>query len=709
MRTPPESSRELTIEDVVRYPRPGMTAPSRFAFSPDNRLLTFLASDRGDMVLDLYALDLGSGERRVLARHPGLASEGNLTPEEVLRRERQRVRETGITRYSWAPNADQVLIPVEGKLYVTSSQGGPLREIAAGGPPIADAALTPAGERVVFVRGGELWVADVAGGEPRQLTFDAAEAVTNGLAEYIAQEEMGRASGFWIAPDGTSVAYTQVDERDVPPFPIVHLGEESWEVEEHRYHFAGGPNARVRLGVVPLAGGTTDWLDLGHDEYLARVAWYPSGDLYVQTETRDQQRLTLRRYIGGKGAAETVLVEAGEPWINLHDDLTFVGEGGGFVWSSERTGFRHLYLYDRSGTLIRPLTTGDWAVDRVVGFDEGRQEVVFLAGRESPLERHAYVISLSGDEPRRLSDGAGLHNVIPAKNLDHWVEAWENRATAPTVRVRHGRDGSTPLHEPRIDHEAITSPPPEIVHFAARDGTTLYGAIYRPRGVAGPAPTIVSVYGGPHVQQVADSWGLTVDLRAQYLAQHGFLVFKLDNRGSARRGLAFEAALHRAMGTVEVDDQVDGVRWLVEQGLTDPARVGITGWSYGGYMTLMCMLRAPDVFRVGVAGAPVVDWDGYDTHYTERYMGTPADNPTGYREGSVLTHAENLRGRLLLVHGMIDENVHFRHSARLLAALQEQGRTVDLLILPSARHMPRGTAALKLLEQTLADYFSAHL
>ncbi len=687
-----------------------MNAPSRFAFSPDSRLLTFLASERDDLVLDLYALDLASGERRILARHPGLGSEADLTPDEILRRERQRVRETGITCYSWAGNADRILIPLEGRLYVTSGQGEPLREVAAGGPPIADAALTPDGERVVFVRDRELWVADVSGGEARRLTFDANENVTNGLAEYIAQEEMGRSAGFWIARDGSSVAYEQYDESAIPRFPIVHQGGEHWSVEEHRYPFAGEVNARVRLGVVPLAGGETRWLDLGDAEYLARVNWHPNGDLYVQVESRDQRRLTLLRFVGGAGAPEVVLVEEMEPWVNLHDDLHFVGDDGEFVWSSERTGFRHLYLCDRGGNPIRALTSGNWPIDRIVAVDEKRRQVAFLAGRDSPLERHVYTVSLDGGEPRRLTEGRGMHVAQFAETGDCWVATGESRNQPPTVRV-HRVDSPTVmvLHEPRLDAEAIDLAPPELVTLQARDGTTLYGALYRPLGVVGPAPTIVFVYGGPHVQQVVDSWGQTVDLRAQYLAQRGFLVFKLDNRGSARRGLAFEGAINRRMGTTEVDDQVDGVRWLVEQGLADPARVGITGWSYGGYMTLMCMLRAPDVFRVGVAGAPVTDWDGYDTHYTERYMGTPAENPDGYRHGSALTHAGELRGKLLLIHGMVDENVHFRHSARLLTALQNIGRSTDLLILPSERHMPRGEAARQLLEQSLVDYFQAHL
>jgi dipeptidyl-peptidase 4 len=710
VRTPRESGRQLTIQEVVRFPRPGTNVPSRFAFSPDSRLLTFLASDRGDLVLDLFALDLATGERRLLARRPGRAGETTLTAEEILRRERQRVRESGITRYSWAAHADRILVPLDGKLYVTSSRGEPLREVAVGDAPIADGSLTPDGERVVFVRARELWVADVAQGEPRQLTFDAGETVTNGLAEYVAQEEMGRGTGFWIASDGAAVAYEQVDEHAIPLFPIVHQGGETLQVEEHRYPFAGAANAQVRLGVVSLAGGETRWLDLGGEEYLARVNWHPRGDLYVQTESRDQRRLTLRRYSGGSAYPETILVEEADPWVNLHDDLSFIGDDGSFVWSSERTGFRHLYRYDPAGTIVTALTAGDWAVDRLVAIDDARRQVVFLAGRESPLERHCYTVSLDGGEPIRLTSSAGMHGALVSSNGDHRVETSESRAQPPTVRMHGTENGnSRVLHEPGPDAEASDLIPPEIATIPARDGTLLYGAIYRPLGVSGPHPTIVSVYGGPHVQQVTDSWGMTVDLRAQYLAQRGYLVFKLDNRGSARRGLPFEGALNRRMGTIEVDDQVEGVRWLVAQGLADPARVGITGWSYGGYMTLMAMLRAPDVFRVGVAGAPVTDWDGYDTHYTERYMGTPQDNPDGYRQGSALTHAGALRGKLLVVHGMIDENVHFRHSARLLTALQEAGRTVDVLILPSERHMPRGEAARELLEQSLVDYFARHL
>ena len=287
------------------------------------------------------------------------------------------------------------------------------------------------------------------------------------------------------------------------------------------------------------------------------------------------------------------------------------------------------------------------------------------------------------------------------------MDTHDARRHAPFVvaRPRGGNGRSHTLHEStRCD-----LPPPELHSFPARDGTTLHASLYRPAGARGPAPLVVSLYGGPHVQYVQESWLQTVDLRAQYFAQRGFAVLKVDNRGSARRGLAFESQIHRRMGTIEVSDQVDAVRFACALGVGDPRRVGVYGWSYGGYLTLLCLARQPEVFRVGVAGAPVTEWEGYDTHYTERYMDTPQANAEGYRESSVLTHAAAMTGKLLLVHGMIDENVHFRHSTRLLDVLVKAGKSPDLLFFPDERHMPRGERDRVSLEAKIVEYFERHL
>jgi dipeptidyl-peptidase-4 len=298
--------------------------------------------------------------------------------------------------------------------------------------------------------------------------------------------------------------------------------------------------------------------------------------------------------------------------------------------------------------------------------------------------------------------------------LDHgkarFVDTWSSLAEPPRVEVRDLASGElvSVIHtstDERLEEFELT--PPQFFTTAAEDGTTLYGACYPPSQT--PAPTVVSVYGGPHVQRVVDEWVMTANLRAQYLRSQGFCVVVLDNRGSARRGIQFESAIAWDMGRVEVDDQVRGVEWAVTAGLADPDRVGITGWSYGGYMSAMCLARAPDTFTAAVAGAPVTSWDGYDTHYTERYMGTPQSNPDGYRSSAVMTHVGSITGALFLVHGLVDENVHFRHTARLIQAMVEEGVPHDLLLCPEERHMPRREQDRAFLETRLAEYFAAHL
>jgi dipeptidyl-peptidase-4 len=405
-------------------------------------------------------------------------------------------------------------------------------------------------------------------------------------------------------------------------------------------------------------------------------------------------------------------VEKADPWINLHDDLRVVEATGEFTWSSERSGFRHLYLYAPDGRLIRQLTSGDWLAEATVALDEKRRQLYFVGWRTSPLERHLFRVSLDGGEPEQLTSEPGMHGVLVAPEFSSFVDVWDNREHPPSITVRSMT--GTPqhvLHESaRVDLDLAA---PELHSFRARDGVELHAAVYRPRAGegqgGGKAPVVVAVYGGPGPQMVSDSWIQTVDLRAQWLAEHGFVVLKVDNRGSARRGLAFEAPINRRMGQIEVKDQVDGVRWLGTLGFADTSRVGIYGWSYGGYMTLMALFTAPDVFKAGIAGAPVTFYEGYDTAYTEKYMGTPAENPEGYRLGSPLTYADQLRAPLLVVHGMIDENVHFRHTARLMQALIDAGKPFESLIYPNERHMPRSEKDRVDMERRLLEFFQRNL
>jgi dipeptidyl-peptidase-4 len=725
----PRAKRAVEAADVARLPAPGTVVPGAFGFTPEGSTLTYLKSESASLSRVLWRVELPAGTPRVVARPPGEGdTEANLSEAEKLRRERQRLRETGITQVVRAEEADVCILPLRGDLYFQRGDG-PLERITATASPEIDPRLSRDGSKVAFVRDEELVVIDLASRLETPLTRGAGNGITHGLAEFIAQEEMDRAHGFWWSPDGARLAYQETDERHIPLYSIVHQGGENYSVETHRYPFSGARNARVRLGVVASSGGETRWLELSDKDkdkvkdndnesdegYLARVDWDGPSALLVQVLSRDQKTLWLYRFDAETGARSLLVEERSDTWVNLHDDLRVVEATGEFLWSSERTGFKHLELRDRAGALIRVLTAGDWPVDGVAALDQKRREVWFTAGRESPLATHLYRVALDGGEPVRVTREYGTHRVNVARTGAYFVDTASSLRQPPvtTIRDRAGDIVATlddAGADPRIAELRLD--PPALTELKSRDGARLFGAYYAPK--ASPpgvkVPLVVLVYGGPHVQTVTESWALTVDLTAQLLSARGFAVWKLDNRGSARRGHAFEAALDRHMGTIEVRDQADGVAFAAASWPEiDLGRVGITGGSYGGYMTLRCLTEAPDTFHAGVAIAPVTDWDGYDTCYTERYMGTPANNSEGYRDSSVLTRVERLRGALLIIHGMLDENVHFRHTARLTTALLGAGKPFALLPLPDERHSSRREGDRRYVAERLAEFFTQSL
>ncbi|MDB5079882.1 MAG: uncharacterized protein JWP00_1806 [Chloroflexi bacterium] len=731
-------TRLLTIEEVAHFPRPGTEGPRRFEFTPDSARLLYLASAPGSLVQQLWSYSLASGDRHQLSDMGG-SSPAQLSREEELLRERTRTRELGITDFQVAPKASPlaILVSLGGWLYF--KQGDQAFRRLEGTQGALNARLSPDGQRVAFVRQNNLYLLELAGpGDPLALTADTGEGLTNGLAEYIAQEEMHRLDGFWWSPDSRRIAFERVDSREIPVFTILHQGQSAGrgELEQHRYPFAGEANDKVELGIIGLpVNGTPSpvrWLDLNlsgeaastrpaplADGYLARVAWRSADSLAVQLETRDQRNLRLALYDAGDSRSQVLLEEQGDPWLNLHD-LTHFLKNGEILLGSERTGYRHLYLYDAQGREVRQLTAGDWLVTEVNRLDEQNRTVYFTATKDSPLERHLYVVSLDGGEPIRLTIEPGWHTAEVSPDGQWVVDRWSNLETP--VRVTLGRIApgqplqlvTTLYDDPAISLSSLDLRQPVLVQFPAEDGTILHGAIYHPyqndsETSQGPFPLIMSVYGGPGAQRVQNTWDVTVDMRAQYLAQQGFVVFRVDNRGSANRGLAFEGVLAGRFGEPELRDQLAGVEFLTAKGLADPDRVGIYGWSYGGYMTCIALLKAPEVFKVGVAGAPVTFFEGYDTHYTERYLRTPQDNPDGYRATSVLPLVGNLQGNLLLIHGLVDENVHFRHSAALIERLTEEQKKFDLMILPEERHMPRQAATLGYLEKRVTEYFKENL
>lgn len=691
--------------------------------SPDGRWLTYLQGrDTNKDQLDLWGFELRTGRRQRLIDSGALTpADAALSAEEAARRERQRTASlSGILEYWFSPDSKQVLVPVAGDLYLydlAAPPGRALRRLTETPDYETDAQFSPRGRYVSFIRAQNLLAIDLRTGHEFAITRDCRGEVSCGMAEFIAQEEMARNTGYWWAPDEKHVAYARVDESPVDVIERFEIFADRVKVVSQRYPAAGRPNARVQLWVAAVSSaGAPVEMNIGaaNDQYLARVNWFPdSRTLAVQRQNRAQTRLELLKVDAASGAANVLLTESSTTWVSLHDELTFVSKPAGFIWASDRTGYRHLYLYDLQGRLQRPITAGDWLVtgdgaERALrGVDEARNRVYFMANKDSPLERHLYSAPLRGgggaaaieNGIRRITAAPGWHNARLAADQRQFIDSWSNATTPPqTVLARiDGRviaeivanklDATHP-YAPYLGHHIGT----ETGTLAASDGQTLYWQQLKPANLQPGRryPVIVDLYGGPTNQRVRNSWmggARSIEgLFRQFLAQQGYVVFTLDNRGSGSRGVRFETALHRRMGQVEVEDQVSGVEFLRQQPFVDPQRIAIFGWSYGGYMALRCLMLAPDFFQAGVAGAPVTDWVLYDTHYTERYMGTPTDNASGYTGSSNLALSPYLRGRLLLMHGMADDNVLFTNTTALMKMLQDRGQPFELMTYPGAKH-----------------------
>ncbi|CAD5194586.1 unnamed protein product [Musa acuminata subsp. malaccensis] len=717
------------VEEIVQYPLPGYVVPSSITFSPDDRLISYLFSPDGTLYRKVFAFDVASRRRDLVFSPPdgGGLDECNLSEEEKLRRERSRERGLGVTRYEWKARSlsgkHTIMVPLPTGIYLQEicDTEPELKLPCRSSSPIIDPHLSPDGSMLAYVREDELHVLSLSEGHPKQLTFGAKEnGMTHGLAEYIAQEEMERKNGFWWSPDSKYIAFAEVDSSEIPLFRIMHEGKKSVgsdAQEDHAYPFAGASNVKVRLGVVAASGGEVTWMDLicgvqdeagGAEEYLARVNWMPDNSLVAQVLNRSQTKLEILKFDIQTGKKVILFVEEQGTWINLHDCLTPLDKGvnnlsGGFIWASEKTGFRHLYLHDKNGVCLGPITQGNWMVEQISGVNENAGLLFFTGTMDGPLESNLYCTSLFPDWnhplqlPRRLTHGSGRHAVILDHQMQRFVDVYDSLNSPPRVILCSLHDGSiiAPLYEqplsiPHFRKLQLLSP--EIVQISAKDGTVLYGTLYKPDASKfGPPPykTLINVYGGPSVQLVVDSWINTVDMRAQYLRNKGILVWKLDNRGTARRGLKFEGHLKHNFGHIDAEDQLTGAEWLVRQGLAKVGHIGLYGWSYGGFLSAMSLARFPETFCCAVSGAPVTSWDGYDTFYTEKYMGLPKENPDAYEYGSIMHHVPKIKGKLLLIHGMIDENVHFRHTARLINSLIAAGKPYELLLFPDERHMPR--------------------
>lgn len=700
--------------------------------APDGSRITYLRGSEDDKDrLDLWEYRIAGPEARRLVDSRLLAAAAQaLSDEELGKRERQRrAALSGILEYSFAPSGKALLFPNDGNLFyfdLDAPPDGAMREIGAGRGFATDASVSPLGRYVAYVRDQNLLVFDLAANAEVAITRNGGGAIKYGLAEFVAQEEMGRSTGYWWSPDDRHIAFARVDESPVPLTQRFEIAADNVATFAQRYPAAGAANARVTLGVADVATGAITWLDLGtEDYYLARVDWLPDGrTLAVQRESRDQQKLDLLFIDVASARVTPILSETAATWIDLHDELTFLKKSAEFIWASTRDGHQHLYLYANDGRLIRQLTAGNWSVDDFRGraikwVDEEHRLIYFTGTCDGPTTRKLYRVSFAdgpAQVPMTITPEDGVHAITIAPGGQFFLDQFTSRHQPPRVSV-HRIDGSFSAYllENRLDalHPSApylqTNSTPEFGTLAAADGQVLHYRLFKPADFdpGRRHPAILDVYGGPGVQRVLDVW--MGGSFTQILTRAGYVVLQLDNRGSAFRGTAFQAPIHRKLGAVEVADQVTAARWLADQSYIDRARIGVWGWSYGGYLSLMLMFKAPEIFRAGVAGAPVTDWTLYDTHYTERYLGTPADNAEGYAASAVLPYAPDLEGRLLVIHGMADDNVLFLHSTKLFRRLQDLGKPFDIMVYPGAKHGLTRQHDGRHAYATILGFFETHL
>jgi len=688
------SRKTITLDEFLSQPTAHSLTP---IWAPDGKSFTYRQKD------DVYLYDVAKRQ----AKHWFTAKATS------AKNPSWQNRRVSSQSYQWFPNGKDLLAAEDGDLFIVHADGE-REQITKSSENEEDPKLSPDGKRVLYRSKSNLYTMDLATKQIRRLTTDGSETLLNGQLDWVYPEELEIHTATWWAPNSRQVAYLQFDVSQEFSYPQLDLLGERAATEPQRYPQAGTPNAHVRLGVVSPDSGVTKWMDVGEtaNTLLARVAWLPdSSKVAVERMNRVQNELDLLFCDASSGAAQVVLHEQSKTWINMTDNLVLLKSRPEFLWTSEQAnGFRHIYRYSDKGELLQQLTSGNWEVRSIAAVDEARRMVFFTSSEQRPLETQLFAVGFDGGARTRLTKEEGVHSIHANDDGSFCVDAFSNSKRPPETVLRNATGEQvavvTPVDQKQL--EMYQFPPTEIAEVKAEDGTVLYGRLIKPSNFREGVryPLIVYVYGGPGVQQILDDW--QAPGWQQALAERGYLVWQLENRGSTGRGHAFEAPIYRELGKHEVADQRLGVEYLLSKGFVDKERIGITGWSYGGYMTIHCMLLAPDVFKVGVAGAPVNDWRNYDTIYTERYMDTPANNAARYDSASNVPNAAKLEGRLLIVHNFEDDNVLFQNTMQMANALEKANKRFVMQIYPQKTHGVSGALRKPLYEEMTA-FFDEHL
>jgi len=682
----------------------------------DGRFFSSLNETEEDV--EIRKNDIISGRYAVLVRQSQLVPESTDQP-------------IAIEGYQFSADEKKILIQTEvekiwrrstkAHYYVYNLEDESLTKLTDTDVKQQFAEFSPQGNRVGFVRNNNLFWVDLTTGKERQITSDGKKGhIINGASDWVYEEEFSFAKAWFWGPDGNKIAFYRFDESRVKQYTLQEWDDVYPDNIRYKYPKAGEQNALVDIGVHHLKQDTTVWMESGDTDnaYIVRLDWtHDPNKLAIRWMNRLQNRQDLMLADAQTGETTTLKTETGSTWIEENDDLTFLANGNEFIYVSEESGYNHIYHYRIDGKLIRQVTKGPWEVSRFLGFDEVNNHLYYTSTEKSPLQNHLYRINLNGQDKKQLTSGAGWHNINMNSQLTYYIDSY-SRANTPPASTLYDNKGE-PVRKlieneelaDKIDDKKI--PQKEFLTIQVDDTVTLNGYMIKPPNFDEEKkyPVLMYVYGGPGSQLVVDRYsGGQRETWHRHLAEQGYIIFTVDNRGTGGRGAEFKKIVYKNLGHHEANDQIAAANHLKTLNYVDPERIGIWGWSYGGYMSSLALARGGDTFQMAMAVAPVSDWRYYDTIYTERYMQTPQQNPEGYESSSVLNEAKNLKGKnYLLVHGTGDDNVHVQHSLELIDAMVEHDVQFETLMYPDRAHSIAGGNTRKHLYRSLTNFVKENL
>ncbi|HKI79079.1 MAG TPA: S9 family peptidase [Ignavibacteriaceae bacterium] len=706
-----QQKEKLKLEDIYYSSKLFGKTVQNIQWKPDGSAFTFTEFNLDSKVQDIYLYNVSNGEKSLLVSGTDLKYNNN----QIM-----------MSNYQWTDDGKFLLIegPVksiwrhstQAPFYLYNVSDKEINALSNGNIHLRNVKLSPGGNKVGFVRDHNIYIVDLKTGKETAVTTDGNENILNGEFDWVYEEEFGLADAWRWSPDGNKIAYWRLDQAREKIYHLIDEMGEYNKVFDLKYPKVGEQNAIVKIGVADLSSGKTKWMNIGtnDDIYIPRIFWTNSSDLLsIMRLNREQNSLELLMANANNGKSKTVITDSNNTWVDVRHDIVFLKKSNQIVWTSEISGFNHAYLYDYSGKLVGQITTGNWEVSAVDGVDENTGWVYFSGKKDSPIQENLYRVKIDGSNFQKISGKHGWYFANYAPDYKHFIEYYSNVST-PTETSLRNADGSlvNVLEDGKIPVlKSYNMVYPEFLEFKTTDRTELNAYIMKPADFdpSKKYPVLVYGYGGPGSQMVVDRWGGTRTFWHQYMTEQGYIVFCVDNRGTGGRGKAFKDISYGDLGKWSVHDQVEGAKYLATLPYVDSSRLGFWGWSGGGYLTCMMMTKGADYFKTGVAVAPVTDFRLYDAIWTERYMGLKDENKNGYDSANVLTYADKLKGKLMIVHGTGDDNVHYQNTMQFMQKLIDANKQFDIMFYPNKNHRISGGVTQLHLFTKITNYFLNNL